>query len=158
MTLLEVVVTITILSVVAAVLLPVINGATDSYAAAASLRDSSERVAFALDRSIRLLRDAPVGAAPGQVGIVMAQADRVRFTDGRGLELSGSDLLLRTGASTTAPLCRGVTGFELSYFAQDGVTSTAASPADTQRIWIRISTARTSLAGSATIRARMVSP
>lgn len=158
MTLLEVVVTITILAVVAAVILPVINGATDMYASAAGLRDSSERVAFALDRSVRLLRDAPAGATPGEVGIVTAQADRVRFTDGRGLELSGTDLLLRTAAGTTAPLCRGVTAFELSYLGEDGATSTAATPADTQRIWVRIATARTSLAGSAVIRTRMVSP
>lgn len=141
MTLVEVVCAVVVIGVIAAVVMPIIAGATDAYASASSTRAAVESVAFALERSARLLRDAPPGAAEGQVGIASAGAAAITFTDGRGLELDGTTLLLRTGPSDTAPLCRGVTAFELTYLASDGVTSVQGTPALTQRLNIRLAAA-----------------
>ena len=158
MTLIEMLVAITVLAVVGAVLLPVINSAVDVYAATSTLRNASENCSFAMDRAVRLLRDAPSGSTAGQVGITTAQANEVRFSDGRGLSLSNGVLLIRQADGTTAPLCRNVTAFELTYLDQDGVVSTAATPALTQRINVRIALAETQLTATAVIRARMVTP
>lgn len=149
LTLVEVICAITIIGVVAAVILPVITGATDAYATASNTRQAVDSVAFAVDRAIRLLRDVPPGTSEGAIGIANASSQSVLFTDGRGLELSSGTLLLRENATTTAPLCRNVTSFTLSYLASDGVTSALAAPTTTQRFNIRLAAAGMELRASA---------
>ncbi len=156
MTLVEVVCAIVVIGVVAAVVLPVIGGATDAYASASATRGAVESVAYALERGTRLLRDAPPGAAEGTLGIAVATPTSVVFSDGRGLELDGETLLLRSGPSDTAPLCRSVTAFELTFLARDGVTSVAGSPAMTHRVNIRLAAAGAELRTSAFPRVGLV--
>src|SRR3954462_12615994 len=104
-TLLEATVTIVIISVIAAVLVPVIDSAGDAYANAAAVRRTAEKGAFAMERAIRLLRDVPPGAARGTVDIAIANPAQIRFGDGRGLEISGTTLRLRDGTGGLARLC-----------------------------------------------------
>lgn len=156
MTLLEVTVSITVLGIIAAVVMPLMVGATDAYANAAHLRRVSEGGLYAMDRSVRLLRDCPAGTKPGEVGISQAATGAVRFTDGRGLELSGTTLLLRAADGSQATLCEGVTLFELNYLNEDGVTSTLATPLKTQRFGVRIRTREYDLWSAAFVRERTV--
>lgn len=157
-TLIEALVSIAVLGVVAAVLLPVIDGAADSYASSAALRDASDRSAFAMDRTLRLLRDAPPGPTPGTTGIAKASSELVYFTDGRGLMLDGETLVLLTPGEDPAPLARGVRVFELQFLGEDGVTDVVSSPTLTQRINVRLFCAGVDLRASAAVRVRMVAP
>lgn len=156
MTLVEVVCAIVVIGVVAAVVLPVIGGATDAYAGASATRSAVESVAYAVERAARLLRDAPPGASEGTLGIAAATPTSVVLSDGRGLELDGATLLLRAGPADTSPLCRGVTVFELTYLSRDGVTSAAGTPSATHRINIRLAAAGAELRTSVFPRVGLV--
>lgn len=156
LTLVEVICAITILSVIAAVVLPVLSGATDAYANASNTRHAVDSAAYAIERAVRLLRDAPPGTVQGAVGIAAATPQSVTFTDGRGLELSNGTLFLRQNATTTAPLCRNVTAFNLSYLSRDGVTSVIAAPTTTHRFNITLIAAGMELRTSAFPRVELM--
>jgi len=156
-TLVEVVVSVVVLGVVAAVTLPLIGAVANSYSAAADVRERTERVAFALDRCVRLLREAPAGADASTVGVVSAGTDSVLLSNGRGIELSGGVLLLREGSST-APLCRNVSSFSIGCLATDGVTSTVATPGATHSFHVALTADGVTLAGAAFPRSRMIKP
>lgn len=155
MTLIEVVCAITIIAVIAAVVLPVLSSATDAYANASSARTAVESVAYAVEKSVRLFRDVPPGSTDGTVGIAAASANSVLFTDGRGLEMSGTTLLLRTSPTVTAPLCRNVSVFQVTYLSKDGVTNVQATPTQAQRFNIRLAAAGVELRSSAFARVEM---
>jgi prepilin-type N-terminal cleavage/methylation domain-containing protein len=132
-TLVECICAITVVGVVSAVVLPVINSATTSYVNVARSRDASENVAYALDRCVNLLQDAPLRANNGSISIRSANSTSIRFTDNRGLSLAGRVLSIRDSGGATAALLRDVQTFSIGYFAADGVTSTASAP---QNSWI----------------------
>ena len=157
MTLVEMVAAIVVLSIVGAMVLPIMSGATDAYAESVAVRRASERAGYAMERSIRLLRDAPAGAGTGEVGVASASVDSVTFTDGRGLVLRGDTLMLST-PSGESPLAAGVRGFSLGYIGADGVTSVIASPRQTQRFTIAINVDGLELRSAAMPRIRMVGP
>jgi len=139
LTLVEMMASIVVIGIVCALVMPVILGASDSYAAAINARNGMEAVAFAMDRSVRLLREAPVGASANTLGVSIAQPAQLRFTDGRGLELDVSgNLLLRDAAGITYPLLDQVTTFQIDYLGTDGVTSTSGTPTSTQRFRVKI--------------------
>jgi type II secretory pathway pseudopilin PulG len=155
-TLLEATVSIVILAVIAGACLPVINAMADNALAAQRTRDSAEGAAFAMERAIRLIRDCPGG--PASTGIAIASPSQLQFTDGRGLRLDATDLLLRDASGTEAVLARDVGVFELGYLAADGVTDTQAAPTQTDRITLRIVVGDLELRCAAFPRVRMVSP
>jgi type II secretory pathway pseudopilin PulG len=155
-TLLETTISVVIIAVIAAACLPVVNGMADNALAAQRTRDAAEGAAFAMERAIRLIRDCPGG--PTSTGITIATASQVQFSDGRGLRLDGTDLLLRDTAGAEAVLARDVTVFELTFVAGDGVTSTLATPAQTDRIGVRVAVNGFELRCAAFPRVRMVSP
>jgi len=133
-TLVEMLISIVVMSLVGAVTLPITMSATDAFVESAKARRTAEDAAFALERMVRLLRDIPAGAVSGEVGIAAATTDSIRFSDGRGIELSGADLLERSADGTTALLCENVRGFAVTLRTEDGTTSAAAAPATAQRI------------------------
>lgn len=135
-TLVEMIVSITVLAVVASVALPVIHGATDAFAGAATARRTSERAAYALERVTRLLRDAPAGAATGEVGIRNATTESVTFTDGRGVGLDQRQLLQTDAAGEVGVLCEDVDQFEITYVGDDGVTGVISDPRISQRFHV----------------------
>jgi type II secretory pathway pseudopilin PulG len=155
-TLLETTISVVIVAVIAAACIPVVNGMADNALAAQRTRDAAEGAAFGMERAIRLIRDCPGG--PTGTGITVATATQVQFSDGRGLRLNGTDLLLRDLSGDEAVLARDVSAFELSYLASDGVTSTLATPAQTDRIGLRIVINGFELRCAAFPRVRMVSP
>lgn len=153
-TLVECVCAITVISVVSAVVLPLVSSATTSYANASSARDVSEDVAFALDRCLATLRDTPPAAAIGSVAISSASASEITFSDGRSLSCAGGVLSMTDDQGVTAPLLRGVEDFSLGLWAQNGSTSTMASPATTWIYSVTLKKAGFELRGCAFIRAR----
>lgn len=152
-TLVELTVTVVVMSIVAALLIPVIHGAADAYGSSVSTRQTSERVAYAMERTLRLLRDVPLGATSGTVGISVATDNSVTFTDGRRLRLESGSLIL-TDAGVDAPLCREVQAFEIKYLAEDGRTSSISTPTTTQRFAVTIKSGGFELRGAAFARVR----
>lgn len=152
-TLVELTVTVVVMSVVAALLIPVIHGAADAYGSSVSTRQTSERVAYAMERTLRLLRDVPLGASDGTVGISSAGDDSITFSDGRSLRLESGAIIL-TDSGVDAPLCREVQAFEIKYLAEDGRTSTIATPTTTQRFSVTIKSGNFELRGAAFARVR----
>ncbi len=155
LTLLELVASILIMSVISVAVLPVIASAADGYASATNTRHDTERIAFALERCIRLLREASGTDPVGGLDIAAATSDRIVFGDGRGLSLSGSDLLFLESGQPDSPLCRDVTLFRIDYIGGDGVSDTIAAPATTQRFNITLTSGDITLTGSAFARARI---
>ena len=152
-TLVELTVTVVVMGIVAALLIPVIHGAADAYGSSVSTRQVSERVAYAMERTLRLLRDVPLGASDATVGISAAAGDSITFSDGRRLRLDSGSLIL-TDSGVDAPLCRQVQTFEITYLASDGTTSTISTPTTTQRFNVTIRSGDFELRGSAFARVR----
>jgi prepilin-type N-terminal cleavage/methylation domain-containing protein len=138
-TLIELIATMVVLAVVASVAAPIMVASSDAYADASDRRESAERVAAALERVVRILREAPA-TAPGETtpDIVEATASSVELADGVRLELSGSTLLLTTATEAQSPLCQGVSAFVLGFLAADGVTDSSGVPTSTQRVNVRL--------------------
>ena len=137
-TLLELVLAMIVMSVVAVIVMPVTVAATESYAQARALREVAESSFYAIDRVVRLVREAPAGASTG-LGIGSADASEIVFSDGRGIRLSGTDLLLVEG-DAESPLLRNVQEFELIYLEEDGQTITLDAAA-AHRIHVRLKSA-----------------
>lgn len=142
-TLLELVLAMIVMSVVAVIVMPVTVAATESYAQARTLRDTAESGFYAMDRVIRLIREAPAGTSTG-LDVASADASGIVFGDGRGVRLSGTDLVLVDG-DTESPLLRDVGVFELTYLEADGGT-VAADAANAHRIHVRLQAAGMELA------------
>lgn len=157
-TLIEVTMTVVILAIVAGSVVPLVFAASDNFANAATVRRTAEKTAYAMERTVRLLRDAPPGAARGTLDLTIADPSQFRFGTGRGIELSGSTLLERAADGTLSPLCDGVTSFAVEYLASDGVTSTSAAPQDSQRFNITIVCDGFELRSAAFARVRVVDP
>jgi type II secretory pathway pseudopilin PulG len=133
-TLVEMIASVTILAIVAGTTLPVIHGATDAYAGAAETRRAAERGAYALERMIRLLRDAPEGATPGTLGIRASGPAELVFSDNRGVRLVGTSLMLVSVDGSESVLCEDVGALVITPLASDGVT--VATPGTAQRFHI----------------------
>ncbi|MFI4896545.1 MAG: type II secretion system protein [Phycisphaerales bacterium JB059] len=155
LTLIELIAAITIMSVISVAGFPVIASAADGYASATRTRERTERIAFALDRCVRLLREATGSDPAGALDLASAAPDRVVFADGRGLGLSGTTLVYLEAGKADAPLCRDVTAFEITYLGSDGVTSTIGAPETTQRFNVSITADGLTLTGAAFARTRI---
>lgn len=129
---------IAILSALSVVSVGLISSASSAYASASSQRESVDRLSFAMERVVNSLREAPPGAQNGQPGITLAATFEIRFNDNSGFFIRDNDLWMVAADSTEAPLCRDIDIFALSYFGDDGVTDTIATPEQTQRIQIRL--------------------
>ncbi len=140
-TLLEMVAAVVVMSIISVTLMPVIAGASDSYASARAVRSSTERAAFALDRIARIVREAPIGNGNTGVGIDSATQSEVIFSDKTGVRLSGTTLEMLVPGQGAVPLCFDVDSFVIQYFAQDGVTDTILTPTQTHRLAFTIETA-----------------
>lgn len=146
MTLLEVMASVLILSIAAAVVLPVIDAASRIYSETARTRNETGRIRYAMDRVTRVLRQAPSGATEGTLGISRFDVDTIEFTDGYGLDLVNGSLMLLDPVQDDAVLLDGVTTFEVIALSADGVTPVAADAPDTaDRYRVRIVTPVTEL-------------
>jgi prepilin-type N-terminal cleavage/methylation domain-containing protein len=157
-TLVEVTMTVLILGIVSASVVPIVFTAGDAYANAANVRRTAEKTAYAMERAVRMLRDTPAGATRGTLDITIANPSQVRFGSGKGMELTGTTLYERATDGTLSPLCDQVTTFTIQYLGNDGVTSTAATPTTTQRFNVTIVCNGFELRSSALARVRLVDP
>lgn len=153
-TLLECACAIVVIGVTAAAVLPALNASTDVFVATSRARETCDNVAYAMDRTLAMLRDTRLNGTSGNAEIAAASAGSISFSDGRSLSLSGTTLMLSAQGAPPSPLLRDVEVFEIGLFAQDGVTSTMGSPGQTWLYTIRIKVGGFELSGRAFIRAR----
>jgi|CXWL01.1.fsa_nt_gi type II secretory pathway pseudopilin PulG len=159
LTLVECVCSITIIAFTAGTVLPVVNSATGAFIANDTARDTSEGVAYAMDRCLALLRDAPPATTGTGLNISSASASAIQFTDLRGLTLSGTTLNVIGSDNVSSPLLRDVSAFQIEYFAQNGTSSTSGTPASTWLFNVTItSSSGFSLRGCAFARVKALSP
>lgn len=137
LTLVEMIATITVLGVVGATVLPVIEASGAHFAESASLRRAADRVSFAMDRISRVLREIPAAEQGGGLAIEAITASEIVLTNGTRIRLDGDRLLLEIDGRV-GTVCDHVSEFEIIATGADGVTSTAASPQETRRIGIGI--------------------
>ncbi|RMH14687.1 MAG: type II secretion system protein [Planctomycetota bacterium] len=152
-TLVEAIVTTVILSIIAAIVLPVLNGAADSFGASSQAERVVDDSTYAINRVIRLLREAPQGGSPGTIGVTSLSSSSVVFTDQSGCRLSGGRLEIRPAGGTWGTLCDDVEAFELRALDSTGADS-SASPEQTQRFEVRLLRGGLELRASAFCRSR----
>lgn len=155
-TLIELIAAMVVLGVAAGVAGPVIVAASGAYSDASSRRDAAERVSAAMERIVRVLREAPPTLSGATTpAITTAGAGEVEFGDGSRLELDGVTLWITLPAQAAAPLCVDVEAFTLGYLGNDGVTDTSASPTDTQRITVLLRSGGVEMRSCAFVRVAM---
>ena len=137
-TLLELLLTVLILGVISAVLLPVISSASEHYTTTREIRNRTEHVAQALDRIARIVRQAPIGASDSGLGVNDASVTSIAFSDGTGFLLNGKRIEMRVPGAPNALLCEDVDDLVIGYLASDGRTSTLADPTSTHRMVVTI--------------------
>lgn len=137
LTLVEMIATITVLGIVGATVLPVIEASGAHYAESASLRRSADRVSFAIDRVSRVLREIPATEEGNGLAIVTIRSDEITLANGTSIRMDGDRLVLEIDGRVGA-VCEGVSEFVVVATGADGVTSTVESPRDTRRIGIGI--------------------
>lgn len=137
-TLLELLAAVLVMSVISAVLLPVITSASESYTTTRDVRNRTEKVANALDRVSRMIREAPIGEGDVGIGISQATASAIEFSDGNGFQLESSRLMLLVPNVGSVLLCSNVDEVVVQYLAEDGITSTMTNPTSTHRFVVTI--------------------
>ncbi|MFZ4574430.1 MAG: type II secretion system protein [Phycisphaerales bacterium] len=150
--LVEAMLSIVILGIIAASLAPTITAAADSYAQATAVRTRSERVGFAMERIVRLVRDVPLVESSTSLA-ASGTADSLTLSDGRGVMLTGSSLFMLDAAGQPALLCEGIDSFSLTYIADDGATATTAALC--QRVHVSIASGGLTLNCAVLPRVRM---
>ena len=137
-TLLELLAAVVVMSIISAVLVPVITAASDSYATTREVRSTTERVAFALDRITRVIREAPIGPSDTGIGVTSASASGIELSDGTGFTLVGSRIELLVPGQSNAPLATEIDAMTISYFGDDGIANTISNPSESRRIAVQI--------------------
>ncbi|MFG0245829.1 MAG: prepilin-type N-terminal cleavage/methylation domain-containing protein [Phycisphaerales bacterium JB052] len=137
-TLLELLVTVLLMGIISAVLLPVISSASEAYSTTRDVRARSEHIAHALDRVARVIRQAPIGTDDEGLGVVNASVSTFELSDGTGFELNGSSVEILVPGQPNAILCEDVDDLVIQYIAEDGITNTLADPVNAHRVVVTI--------------------
>jgi prepilin-type N-terminal cleavage/methylation domain-containing protein len=136
--LLEMIVAMTVMSVIAAVIMPVIVSSTDAYAVARDTRADTDRVLYALERSARLVREAPFLADESGLAVQISSATQFILVDGSGIRLSGNQLELLKPGGQSSVLCSEIDRVQFSYFDNAGNAMAIVNPSQIHRVCMRI--------------------
>ena len=146
-----------VIGVSAATVAPAIFTATTAAANAAKVRDAVSGIAYAMDRSIGMLRDVPPSSSDSTaVDIASASVTAVKFGDGRALVLDSDVLVMVDASGAKSPLLRGVSNFTINYLDQSGTSDLVASPGKVWVFEVSITASGVTLISRAFARARMV--
>lgn len=151
--LLELLTTATIMSIIAAVITPIILASSDAYVATRDARADTERVLYALDRVGLLIREIPWASDDSGIGITTADPERLVLESGAGLRLTGTTLEILDESGAPHPLCADVEGLELVYFDESGRPMSPIVPTQIHRIAIRVTSGGVTLSTHAMPRA-----
>lgn len=156
MTLLEVMVSVVLLSIAGAAVLPVMDASARLYAESAGTRGETGRLRYAMDRVVRVLREAPAGEAAGSIGLSRFEASWIEFEDGAGLALEEGVLRIRHPDLGEGVLLTGVGGFSIVALDEDGARELRdADAARADRFLVTLSTRHAELRTVVFPRVRM---
>ena len=144
-TLLEMIVAMTIMSIIAAVIMPIIMTSTDSYAVSRDTRAATDRVLYALERAARFVRETPFAVDESGLAVQTANASQFILQDGSGFRISGSNFEILKPGGTSAILCSGVDRISLVYYDAGGNPMSLVNPANIHRVSLQIQSGSTSL-------------
>jgi prepilin-type N-terminal cleavage/methylation domain-containing protein len=136
----ELIAVIVILGTLAAVIMPMVLQASNSYTISSQQRSAVGGLNYALERTGRLFRGLSP-AVDGTTDITTALPSQVVFGDGSGVQLIGTTLWYTAAGQTAQPLAQNISQFTISYLQEDGVTNSSALPSATQRVAIVIASA-----------------
>jgi len=151
--LLELLTAATIMSIIAAVITPVIIASSDAYVETRDAKADTERVLYALERGGRLIRGIPWASDDSGIGITAAEPDRIVLESGVGLRLTGNTLEILDESGEPHPLCADVDALELVYFDEGGRTMSPVIPTQVHRVAIRVTSGGVTLSTHAMPRA-----
>jgi len=137
-TLLELLASVVIMGVIGAVVFPVISASSEAYTTTREIRNRTESVAHALDRMVRVVRQAPIGASDTGIGVTTATPIALEFSDGTGFELNSGAIKMLVPGEANAMLCTNIDALSIQYLAEDGMTSTVSTPSVSHRIVVTI--------------------
>ncbi len=137
-TLVELLLAMTVMSIVAVVVMPVIVSSADAYASARSARGTTERVVYALERFGRVVREAPFDEDSGGLGVASASVSVLVFDDGTGIRVNGSALEMLAPDGDWVTLCAGVDRARLTYYDEGGDPMVLVAPGSIRRVGITV--------------------
>ena len=138
-TLIELVLSMTLLGIVAVTAGMLIYQGTRSFEALSDQKEVTQRATLALERVSRELRvmkctTSGNSCAPSGTDVPVMTSTELRFfnsfLEGRGLRLDGTSLMLREGAGAADPeyvLAAGVSSFAFEYLKANGAAAGAVS-------------------------------
>lgn len=145
-------VAVMILGAVAVLVSPVVSSASDVFVQTMKLRQTSERVGFALERIVRMVREIEPRQAGSEVAISLAEHERLELAGGESLALVGDELRFTDADGQASPLCTNVEHFLLEYIGSDGRTDSSPVPGLTRTIRITLRASGCELRAIAFIR------
>lgn len=138
--LLELIVAVTVMSIIAVVIMPIITTSTDAYAAARDTRAGTDRVVYALERTARVVRQTPFAADESGLDLQTVSPTQYILTDGSGFRLNGTDLELLKPGGDAFILCTDIQKLAIAYFDQAGMPITPADLTLIHRVNLQIYT------------------
>ena len=143
--LLELIVAITVMSIIAVVIMPIITTSTDAYAAARDTRAGTDRVVYALERTARVVRQSPFAADESGPDLQSATSTQYILNDGSGFRHNGTDLELLKAGGDASILCTDVQKLDIIYYDQAGQPLTPLDITQIHRVNLQIQTASITL-------------
>lgn len=125
-TLVEVMVTVTVLSILGSVTLPLLHGATVNYAEMRRAQRASGHLVYAIDRVVRTVRELNEDADTGAIALDDLSPTSIRATAGPVIQLQGGLLTLTEAGGSAQTICVDVERFEVRYFDAQGTDTTDA--------------------------------
>ncbi len=136
--LLEMIVSMVIMSIIVAVVMPTIVTSTDVYTISRDTRSDTDRVLYALEHSARFVREMPFMADESGLSIQTASTTQLLLTDGSGIQLNGSELEILKPGGIPSVLCVDVDRIKLSYYNSAGVAMAILVPSQIHRVSLQI--------------------
>lgn len=136
--LLELVMATMVMSIIAAVITPIIMTSTDAYAVTRDTRADTDRVLFALERAARVVRETPMADDGSGLKVQTADQTHFVFTDGSGFQINGTELELLAVGGQSSVLCSNVDLINLTYFDSAGLPIAIVDPTQVHRVHLQI--------------------
>ena len=115
-TLVEVIATILVLGIISAVMLPLLQTSTETYASAAERRSSGADIDNAVARIVGIIRGISDRGTLSE-----ADEDSFELADGTRVEFNGVALFLTTPEHESSLLCPEIDAFEFTWLGADGM-------------------------------------
>jgi prepilin-type N-terminal cleavage/methylation domain-containing protein len=119
-TLVEVMVTVTVLAIIGSVTLPILHGATVNYGEMRRAQRASGHLVYAIDRVVRVLRELDEDPETGALALESLSPTAIRATEGPVIELQSGLLTMTEPGGAARAICDHIELFEVRYLDDAG--------------------------------------